>query len=160
MVARTHLALATLLLRASHDKTMCTNFVKNSLVAASVVVAIVSCPRPARAQDVLELDVDSPQAVVSATPIADFLKERWLVEPEAQSTRPVAIEYSAAHETRSKIHKYASWATLPLLGAEFVLGQKLYDDPNNLTSNLRGVHGRSEERRVGKECRSRWSPYH
>src|SRR5256885_7597230 len=35
-------------------------------------------------------------------------------------------------------------------------------------SNLRGgavkkredVHRRSEERRVGKECRSRWSPYH
>src|SRR5687768_18225385 len=23
-----------------------------------------------------------------------------------------------------------------------------------------GVVGRSEERRVGKECRSRWSPYH
>ena len=23
-----------------------------------------------------------------------------------------------------------------------------------------GVHSRSEERRVGKECRSRWSPYH
>src|ERR1039457_24126 len=23
-----------------------------------------------------------------------------------------------------------------------------------------GVNGRSEERRVGKECRSRWSPYH
>ena len=22
------------------------------------------------------------------------------------------------------------------------------------------VQGRSEERRVGKECRSRWSPYH
>src|SRR5688572_32727456 len=25
---------------------------------------------------------------------------------------------------------------------------------------LRGRQGRSEERRVGKECRSRWSPYH
>src|SRR5256885_4501417 len=25
---------------------------------------------------------------------------------------------------------------------------------------LDGVHVRSEERRVGKECRSRWSPYH
>src|SRR5256885_12611865 len=24
----------------------------------------------------------------------------------------------------------------------------------------RGFAGRSEERRVGKECRSRWSPYH
>src|SRR2546421_2054751 len=23
-----------------------------------------------------------------------------------------------------------------------------------------GIHRRSEERRVGKECRSRWSPYH
>ena len=22
------------------------------------------------------------------------------------------------------------------------------------------INGRSEERRVGKECRSRWSPYH
>ena len=34
-----------------------------------------------------------------------------------------------------------------------------------LASSLRDSHwsivyGRSEERRVGKECRSRWSPYH
>src|SRR5256886_15746157 len=27
-------------------------------------------------------------------------------------------------------------------------------------SEARKMHGRSEERRVGKECRSRWSPYH
>src|ERR1035438_7597218 len=26
--------------------------------------------------------------------------------------------------------------------------------------NKKGVYCRSEERRVGKECRSRWSPYH
>ena len=25
---------------------------------------------------------------------------------------------------------------------------------------IRDAAGRSEERRVGKECRSRWSPYH
>ena len=25
---------------------------------------------------------------------------------------------------------------------------------------LKKYHKRSEERRVGKECRSRWSPYH
>ena len=25
---------------------------------------------------------------------------------------------------------------------------------------LSGIGSRSEERRVGKECRSRWSPYH
>ena len=28
------------------------------------------------------------------------------------------------------------------------------------TLMLGGIGGRSEERRVGKECRSRWSPYH
>ena len=27
-------------------------------------------------------------------------------------------------------------------------------------SNEDGIYVRSEERRVGKECRSRWSPYH
>ena len=30
--------------------------------------------------------------------------------------------------------------------------------PENMSERLSGV--RSEERRVGKECRSRWSPYH
>src|SRR2546430_11607757 len=34
-------------------------------------------------------------------------------------------------------------------------------DPVNVASRLEGrTKGRSEERRVGKECRSRWSPYH
>src|SRR5689334_24477387 len=28
------------------------------------------------------------------------------------------------------------------------------------TSQVQSLLGRSEERRVGKECRSRWSPYH
>src|SRR5688572_16067644 len=30
----------------------------------------------------------------------------------------------------------------------------------NTLKNLLGYENRSEERRVGKECRSRWSPYH
>ena len=29
-----------------------------------------------------------------------------------------------------------------------------------IVGRLKGVERRSEERRVGKECRSRWSPYH
>ena len=35
-------------------------------------------------------------------------------------------------------------------------------DAKNLLAACRehGVNYRSEERRVGKECRSRWSPYH
>ena len=37
------------------------------------------------------------------------------------------------------------------------------DENGNITDNRRIVGAldtRSEERRVGKECRSRWSPYH
>ena len=35
-----------------------------------------------------------------------------------------------------------------------------YSDRDLLTTTLAVAADRSEERRVGKECRSRWSPYH
>src|SRR2546421_9239625 len=34
------------------------------------------------------------------------------------------------------------------------------DAPLQVLAAIRATHRRSEERRVGKECRSRWSPYH
>ena len=34
------------------------------------------------------------------------------------------------------------------------------DENNSITHDVTGKYTRSEERRVGKECRSRWSPYH
>ena len=36
----------------------------------------------------------------------------------------------------------------------------LADNPNLVIVRVSGFGQRSEERRVGKECRSRWSPYH
>jgi hypothetical protein len=47
-------------------------------------------------------------------------------QDNAQALHPVAIEHSAAYQTRAKIHKYASIATLPLFAAEVALGQSLY----------------------------------
>ena len=58
--------------------------------------------------------------------------------------------------------------------AEAYLGEKITqavitvpayfnDSQRNATKDagkIAGMHRRSEERRVGKECRSRWSPYH
>ena len=38
-----------------------------------------------------------------------------------------------------------------------VLNMKVFQDRKS--TRLNSSHG-SEERRVGKECRSRWSPYH
>lgn len=57
-----------------------------------------------------------------------------------QTPRPTAIEYSEGYETRAKIHKYASFATLPLIGTEIILGESLYNDPNSRTSATRGAH--------------------
>src|SRR5437016_13618246 len=44
------------------------------------------------------------------------------------------------------------------LGTEKSGGTKLWSVSGHV--NRPGVYERSEERRVGKECRSRWSPYH
>jgi hypothetical protein len=43
------------------------------------------------------------------------------------SQRPKAIEYSQLYYTRLAIHRYASFATLPLFVAEFAVGQALYN---------------------------------
>ena len=53
--------------------------------------------------------------------------------------RPVAFEYSEGYKTRLKIHKYASYATLPLFVAQFAVGQKLYD--GNGSDATRTAHG-------------------
>jgi hypothetical protein len=62
--------------------------------------------------------------------------------PDSQAApprRPMAFEYSDGYRTRLKIHKYASYATLPLFVAQFAVGQKLYD--GNASDSTRSVHG-------------------
>ncbi len=116
---------------------------RSILLATAVLAAFAAAP--ARAQDVLEIN-EPLVAAASPTPIADSLaveatKLAATPDADAQDARPTAIEYTEGHETRAKIHKYASWATLPLMGTEWWLGQKLYDDPNSINSGNRGVHG-------------------
>src|SRR3712207_2178332 len=42
----------------------------------------------------------------------------------------------------------------------FDISTKDLAEPSQPGGQFYGIHVRSEERRVGKECRSRWSPYH
>ena len=44
------------------------------------------------------------------------------------------------------------WKSILLFSVPLILG--------NMLQQLYNTADRSEERRVGKECRSRWSPYH
>src|SRR3546814_16688957 len=78
---------------------------------------------------------------------------------------PLALLVTGAHDQRSRLLVTARLRALGRLapggdrmaaarGAAFAAAVRVVDR----------VHGRSEERRVGKECvrtcRSRWSPYH
>src|SRR5262245_8068460 len=58
----------------------------------------------------------------------------------AQPARPQAIEYDDAYYIRAKIHKIASWATLPLLGTEAILGQNTFNNPPGQQSSSRNAH--------------------
>jgi len=112
------------------------------MTIVTVGVCALVCAGTARAADDAVIEINEPLVATSATPIADFLRTATIdFAADAQDARPVAIEYSDAHETRAKIHKWTSWATLPLMGTEYWLGQKLYDDPNSINSSSRGVHG-------------------
>jgi len=57
------------------------------------------------------------------------------------AARPLAFEYSEGYRVRRKIHKYASFATVPLFVAQFAVGQKLYDQQENASDSLRSAHG-------------------
>jgi hypothetical protein len=47
---------------------------------------------------------------------------------DAQPLHAAAIEHSNGYQTRAKIHKYSSFATLPLFAVEVALGQSLYNN--------------------------------
>ena len=80
-----------------------------------VLLSALGAPRGARAQD--------------ADPAA-----------QDQDARPKAVELSEGYETRAKIHKVASYATLPLLATEAYLGTQLYNDPQGRLSSYKTPH--------------------
>ena len=84
--------------------------------------------------------------------------------------RIARIERSASSAKRARSRALVIWTVLAVpLGAVLILYAQGFNlaSPGSL-SVLFGATGmflaiyrlRSEERRVGKECRSRWSPYH
>jgi hypothetical protein len=74
-----------------------------------------------------------------ASPLAALPQAQGSADNAQPAARPIAIEYSDAYQTRRKIHKYASFATLPLFGAEVALGQSLYNNSTNVDTR-RGAH--------------------
>jgi hypothetical protein len=60
----------------------------------------------------------------------------------AQTTRrrPAPVEYSDGYKLRNRIHKIASFATLPLFAAEYWMGAYMYAYPDNIKPSLQSAH--------------------
>jgi hypothetical protein len=92
-----------------------------------------SCLDPSLAEEPGAGPATEPSLTASASALPAF-------DPQAApARRPMAFEYSDGYRTRLKIHKYASFATLPLFIAQFAVGQKLYDGDGS--DSTRSVHG-------------------
>ena len=61
-----------------------------------------------------------------------------------------------AHDERD--HEFAKKFNLPIV--EVISGGQDVQEKAHIDKSDNSKLVRSEERRVGKECRSRWSPYH
>jgi hypothetical protein len=90
-------------------------------------------------------DVNWPSCGDEAAPLAPVRSLSFPSIPlqpqgDAQPLHAAAVEHSDAYQTRAKIHKYASFATLPLFAAEYALGQSLYNNSTNV-GGKRAAHG-------------------
>ncbi|HET7024451.1 MAG TPA: hypothetical protein VFI39_04535 [Gemmatimonadales bacterium] len=80
--------------------------------------------------------VVAPPARIEVTPIPASLAPEWADAAQ----RPRAIVYSDLYYTRLKIHKIASYATLPLFIGEFIVGEQLYHNGPTGDQSLLGLH--------------------
>ena len=83
------------------------------------------------------------------------LTKNELVMIEAYDKEGMAVSHicQSLKRSRQTIHKVIAYLKA---------GHTAYDYYKDYKANKKrcGRRQRSEERRVGKECRSRWSPYH
>ncbi len=127
-----------------------------SLFVAAPSASAASVPESADlfaqqpAHDIWHVDWAAASAGVAPTPTLSLAVSlppleatdaHALVEAETgQPLHAAAVEHSQAYETRKKIHKIASFATLPLFGTELWLGQSLYNTSAN-NGSMRAAHG-------------------
>ena len=75
-----------------------------------------------------------------------------LVPGDSISAQKIAVRYNVSRKPNTTL---ITFIQPPDLGMDFNQDGNMANRVNGNASAMR-----SEERRVGKECRSRWSPYH
>ena len=92
------------------------------------------------------------------------------IEEKAKNKLIVALDYNNLKDVEKIVEELGNYVSIYKVGLEIFLNTKgeiidyLHKKGKKIFLDLK-FHDitnmkRSEERRVGKECRSRWSPYH
>ena len=105
-----------------------------------------------------------PQPPLLGLPIA--VKDVFCLQDVRTTCGSKILENFVPPYSATAVQKLLEAGAIPLGKTntdEFAMGSSTENSaygPTHNPWNLEHVPGRSEERRVGKECRSRWSPYH
>jgi hypothetical protein len=113
-----------------------------------ILLWVVLVAGPAFSQDLSSQDLPSgvtfvPDSGVSVEVPANQSATQPAVASQQPAVHPAAIDYGHGYEVRAKIHKYASYTTLPLFGAQIIVGQKLrneLDRGENTQGGLKTAH--------------------
>src|SRR5271168_3098559 len=102
----------------------------------------------------------------SATTIPALTTDMEGIAKTLAATRPTAVNLFWAIERMRRRFLALAGEPIPTIKEALVTEARTMYDEDIAACRTMGAYGaelmppRSEERRVGKECRSRWSPYH
>jgi hypothetical protein len=82
-------------------------------------------------------DVRFGETAGAAAPALKFLPV-FDAEAAQGSPRTKAVDYGPGYNARRRVHRIASFATIPLFATEYVIGSKLYDGDGS--GSLRSAH--------------------
>lgn len=108
------------------------------LVAAALCVLV-----PGAAAQTVVSDTATAGPRLSALAVSFVADTPTIATADTGNPRPRAVEYSNAYGTRLAIHRYASYAELPLFAAEYALGQRILNGQRTgdfASSGTRSAH--------------------
>ena len=101
---------------------------------------------------------DSLTLLIALRKLMDFYPARFEIKAVTLSMGIGEPDYSPVRQLCEDIG--VEYTVEDTYIGKIVFEAQQESNPCSLCANLRRGALRSEERRVGKECRSRWSPYH
>ena len=108
---------------------------------AALLLALAALPLQAQSVEADSVGGDSSVAAAARRPVVGAPVDTPRVTARAVARRPAPVEYSDWYERRVTIHKWASYATLPLFAFQYAAGRQLYDKSTDAPSWAKTGHG-------------------